>query len=174
MGKFQQLVQALADKYDLSEDEVESLMDSSLARDEVKEFNKVKAERDEFERKLNSIESKPKRLEAFKKAGVDLDDLRPAELRELEAFEDFEDADKLKALVVELELPTLEVEEEEEPAAASVAAQAQGNTGRARTSRVTPQDVSGWNHDKMRQFAIDHPQEWEALKRGEEVTGVTA
>jgi hypothetical protein len=60
------------------------------------------------------------------------------------------------------------------PAAAAVTSQATASAGarRSQSPTVRPQDVAEWGIDKQLRFREQHPDEWEALKRGEEVTGI--
>jgi len=38
---------------------------------------------------------------------------------------------------------------------------------------ITPETLSTWSTQKLMQFKLDHPREFEALKRGEEVSGAS-
>lgn len=137
-------------------------LDGSQLREENRTLAKEVERLKPFEGRLQSLEKAPTREEAFRKAGVDFDALRPAEKRALEGFDwegDAPDPDKVSAFVSEYELPTASAESESEERT-----QADGMV-EAATSPVTP-------------IPADKRSEFEAARDGaktkEELTQVLA
>lgn len=147
------------------------------------------SERDEFERRALEAEEKVKKLEgasardkAFGEYGIDFENLRPLERTALESYDGELTPEAIGEFVEKNQLPltessstTEESESEEESGARQIARTAQraGANG-SRVPKVTPEDVASWPADKWVRFADANPDAAEALRRGEEVTGVTA
>jgi hypothetical protein len=68
------------------------------------------------------------------------------------------------------------IEAEQDPLADELQAQQRmadaANGAQPRPSQMTPEDVQEWPADRLMRFAKKYPDQWEALKRGEPVTGV--
>lgn len=133
MGKFEQALKALQEKYGIEEADLETVADSSIARDEIKEFNAIQRERDELAAKLAHMERAPKLKEAFAKVGVDVDSLPKFGKKVVETFDgDFEDLEALAAWVTDNEIPAKAPADEttEVPVAGQIADQAATSQGR--------------------------------------------
>ncbi len=178
------------------EDAVKALRDQGLD-DEADVFDKFtatqlrkKAERaDELERKNAELEASnrklvvaPKKDQALRAAGVDVDNLRPADRQVIAGleFEGDEPSDEWVAKTIgDLQLPIVAGTPAPAgaPNAAAVvqtAAQAPGaGPGPTLGGTVTPETVAAWSTEQKVAWSEKHPEAWEALKRGEEVTGVT-
>lgn len=155
--------------------ELEKLRGSSL-RKQAGEAEKLRKERDELQAKVESFEAAPKRTKAFQDYGIDLDGLSKAERRVLEAYDGELDREAIAAFVDEFDLPLAEGTEEEsgdeEPAAKKVADAAKKNPSTRGVPRITAEDANGWSTEKLLRFQEQHGAEFEALKRGETVTGI--
>lgn len=141
------------------------------------------ARADELEKKVVELEAKAKELEyrpardaAFRDYGIDVEALSKAERKILESYDGELNAEAISNLVEEYELPTSSEEGDgnEQPAAERVAQAARSSeTGRGKKApTVSPADISAWPMEKKLGFADAHPEAWEALKRGETVTGI--
>lgn len=179
MAKLDELIDELRE--DGREDdasELEKLRGSTL-RKQAEAASKLQSELESVKAKLEAVEKAPKVRSAFEKYGVDLDSLSKLERRAVENYDGDLDEDAIAAFVEENELAVAErddQEQEEAPAAERVAqaarTSAQGRGGKA--PKITPDDASAWNAGKWMAFKSEHPQEAEALMRGEEVVGLTA
>lgn len=179
MAKLDELIDELRE--DGREDdasELEKLRGSTL-RKQAEAASKLQSELESVKAKLEAVEKAPKVRSAFEKYGVDLDSLSKLERRAVENYDGDLDEDAIAAFVEENELAVAErddQEQEEAPAAERVAqaarTSAQGRGGKA--PKITPDEASEWNAGKWMAFKQEHPQEAEALMRGEEVVGLTA
>lgn len=180
MGAYEDAVEQLRDQGldDLAE--VFEGFTASNLRKKAARADQLEREKAELESRMKRIETRPKLEDAFRKAGVDFDSLRPAEREAIFALEvEDEITDQFVADVVsKYELPTAEGleagEAEEEPGAAQVAAAAVSAPQRRAggTTTLSPEDVSDWSTDKLMRLREAHPNEFEALKRGETVHGI--
>lgn len=132
------------------------------------ELKTTATERDELAREL-----------ALYKAGLgELGDKKVKAL--LAAHEGELNPSDLKATAIALGFAEDDSEEEEQQQAATEAAKGQarlaaaqnGAGGSQHNSVITAADVAAWPIDKQARFMKDHPNHWELLKRGEDVTGV--
>lgn len=144
--------------------------------DRLREASKgspLRKERDDAIERADRAEARTKEMETATLAStlstlgvkVKLDNLRlPDDL-------EVSDPEKVKEWAVEAglveaapDVPNDEIEGHEAIATASVGADG------LRAGVLTPTTVAGWTHEAKREFMRDHPQQWEALKRGEEVS----
>jgi hypothetical protein len=152
---------------------------------EASTLRKKAAERDQFEKDLGStrgelerMKKAPKREEAFRKAGVNFEELRTAEKEVLQRldWEGDEPSEEWVAQQVEkYGFPTSapEGEDEEETGAQRVAAQARSAPARVKGgTTLSPEDTQDWPIEKLLKFQEKYPEQWDALKRGETVSGV--
>lgn len=157
--------------------ELEKLRGSNL-RKQAGEAEKLRQRAEAAEAKVEKLESAPKRDKAFRDFGIDLDNLTKAERKVLESFDGDLDKEAISEFVEEYELPLAEGSNEEptdeEPAAARVAAAAKRNPSGRGVTTIKPADANAWSTEKLLRFREQHADEYEALKRGETVTGVPA
>lgn len=121
-----------------------------------------------------------RRERALEKAGLkrpDGSDLSERQLKALLATHEGDmTADTLRATAIELGFaaPSEEQQQLDEDLAAQqrVAAAAAGGHAVA-TGVITPADVEQWSTERIVRFRQQYPQQFEALKRGEEVVGVS-
>lgn len=180
MAKLDELIDELRE--DGREDdasELEKLRGSTL-RKQAEAASKLQSELESVKAKLEAVEKAPKVRDAFTKYGVDLDSLSKLERRAVENYDGDLDEDAIAAFVEENELAVADgagqEQEQEAPAAKKVAeaarSSAQGRGGKA--PKVTPDEAAAWDAGKWMAFKTEHPEEAEALMRGEEVVGLTA
>jgi len=177
MGKYEDLLQQLRDQGldDLAEDFSE--FSATSLRQKAASYDTVLKENSELRNKVTELIEIPKKEQAFRKAGVDFEALRPAEKDLLrKAKPDGEITEEWVAKVIsEYELPVTVNEEssEEEPASAGVVEAAKSApTGVRSGSTITPTVAAKWTPDRMMAFAEKYPEAWESLKKGETVTGI--
>lgn len=177
MGDYEDAILALREA-DLDEqaDVFESYGATAL-RKKAGRTDELTRENEDLQKRLKSLEQGPKVEEAFRKAGVDFEALRPADREVITrtAVEDLNDQ-AVADLIAKYELPVVEGNEEqgdEEPAAAGVVSAArQAPQGQASGTTLKPEDVAEWPVDKLQRLLKQHPEEFESLKRGETVTGI--
>jgi hypothetical protein len=183
MAKLDDLIEELRnDGREEDAEELEKLRGSEL-RKKAEKAAALEKERDELKQKLEKVEKTPKVRDAFAKAGVDLDSLSKLERKAIENYDGDLDEDAIGDFIEENELPVVaagdegEQSGEEEPAAKKVA-QAARRSGEGRggsnAPTITPDDAAAWSADKWADFHDNHPEEAEALMRGEKVVGLTA
>lgn len=142
---------------------------------------------DELERDLERLKKEnfelvvvPKKEEAFRRAGVDFDSLRPAEqeiIRNLQFEGDAPSEQWVADQISKYQFPTAGGGAgADSPAAGVVAAARSAPTGGARgtgaSGVITPEVAGEWSMEKRIKFMNEHPDEYEALLQGEEVTGI--
>lgn len=181
MAKLDELIEELReDGREEDAQELERLSGSSL-RKKAEAAEKAERRAAELEAKLEKLEKAPKIRSAFEKYGVDLDSLSKLERRAVENYDGDLDEEAIAAFVEENELAVAEgagstEEANETPAAEKVAkaarSSAEGRGGKAPV--IKPEDAEAWNAGKWMAFRDAHPEEAEALMRGEEVVGLTA
>jgi len=179
MGKFEDLLEQLSE-YDVPEDIVDGLSEfkGSSLRKRAESATELERERDELKAKLAAIEVGKSRTEAFRSYGIDLENLRAAEREALERAEIPEagiNDQWIAGLAEKYQLPMLEVEQTEpaaKPAAAQIVDQARNTQGRVANTVLKPEEVTQWPAEKLRRLFDKHPEEYEALLRGETVTGL--
>lgn len=156
--------------------ELEQLRGSTL-RQKAAQADRLQKEIDSLRSENESLKRGPAAKAAFEDYGIDLESLSKAERRILESYDGELTEQAIGNLVEEYELPTVSSEEagDEQPAAAQVAQAARSSeTGRGKKAPVVkPEDISGMSMEQKLGFADKHPEAWEALKRGETVTGIT-
>lgn len=180
MAKYEDLIQRLREEgmEDLADDFEE--FSATTLRKKAAAYDEVVTERDLLKSQVTTLIDLPKKEQALKDAGVDFDALRPAEkklIRELKM--EGELTDWVAKVISENELPVSESfvqETDEEPAAERVAKAARSapTGGSPSSTTLSAESVKDWPTDKLLQFRDEHPDEWEALKRGETVKGVVA
>jgi hypothetical protein len=140
-------------------------------RDQLKESKKDAKRTAEVEAELAGY----KRGEAIKVAG--LENLSEKQRKAIEAIHDGEwTSDALRATALDLgyaEKTEEELQLDDDLAAQGRITEAAAGGGAGNSSVITPADVADWPMDKSMRFMQKHPQEWELLKRGEEIVGVT-
>lgn len=178
MGEYEDILEQLREESISGEEAAERLekFSATTLRKKAGERDSFEQRNKELEEELASLKAAPKRREAFEKYGIDFDALRPAEKRMLEQYDGELTDEAIAELVEQNELPTTESEEgeeeEESPAEKITAAARRGASG-SRVPKVTPEEVAEWPADKWVRFADANPDAAEALRRGEQVTGVT-
>lgn len=127
-------------------------------------------------KRVDDLESKVRTLEGAQTlASAGLDKLterqRQTLLREVG---DEVTTEKLREAAIELgwaeaEPDPAEADVDEHDAISRAGKGAQGKG----SSEITPQAAASWDHQRRREFMKQHPAEWDALKKGETVRGVT-
>jgi hypothetical protein len=185
MGRYEDLVEQLRElpgAEDLAE-EFEGFSGSKL-RKAAERAPELERENGDLKAKLAAVENGPKIQQAFRNAGVDLDQLRPAEKSALAAYsvDDLTD-DKVAAFISSNELPliaggaSVNQDQAPPPAAAAVVSQAQrAPSANTPPAVITPTEAAKWSTESTMRFNDQFPEESEALRRGYEVTapGFTA
>ena len=177
MAKFEDVLERVRD---LDEDlaaELEEFKASNL-RQKAAERDALEAERNALKAELDEMKSRPAREKAFREYGVDLDQLSKLERKAIEAYDGELTAEAIASFVEENEIAVVESEQEdqaEESGAETIVRTAKraGAQG-SRAPVIKPEDTEDWSTQKLMEFRGKHPEEFEALKRGEAVTGVTA
>ena len=183
MGDFEDILSELRagdiDGEDAAE-RLEKFSGSSLRkRAEGKEA--AEARLAELEAENRRLKTEPKVVEALKKAGVDFEGLRPAEVQAIKSLEFEGEApaeDWVAKVVSDYGFPMSGGVQGEppgnEPAAAAVARAAQGAPAGGGTASgvVTPDDFGGWPLEKRLRFIEKYPEAEESLGKGIPMTGV--
>lgn len=163
--------------------ELEGFTGSKL-RERAEGKEALEKENTDLKGRLDAIEAAPKRTEAFKDFGIDLENLSKAEQKALEAFDgDIADKDKLADFVKEYDLPFAEEgkSEGEGDGEGTSAVEAIVEHGRAAERRgpagakgvkVTLAQASEWPADKWMQFEEKYPEAAEKILQGQEVAGI--
>lgn len=177
MAKLDDLIEELSEQgRDEDVAELEQLRGSKL-RKQAGKAAELEARVKELEGVLAEKEAAPAREKALKDYGVDVDNLSKAEAAVLSSLKGELTAEQIAELVEKYDLPVTQGSgqtTEEPPAAQRVAQQAAGAPGgRPGGAAITPADVASWPIDRTRRFMDEHPEAYDALLRGETVTGVT-
>ena len=155
MGRFENALKELAEKYDIDEEDLEKLSDSSIAREEIKNFKALERERDELAAKVETYEAAPKRIQALKDAGIDWDSLNKRDQRIVEReLTDYDDPEKVSEFINEWGF-----EATEQPVGDTKPAAQAGVNEALRGASSTN------NQTKSRQQLIDEAQTPEALQK---------
>lgn len=176
MAKYEDLIDRVRDLDEELAEELEAFKGSSL-RKAAERSTELESENVALKAKLTELEEAPKREQAFRDYGVDLDGLKPAEKQVLKSLKlDGElTQERISEIVREYEFPMIEGSQSTEgegPSAAEVVSRAAQNPGQAaRATTLTPADMSEWATDKLMRFREKYHEEFEALKKGESVTG---
>lgn len=180
MGEYEDTVQSLRDKG--LDDEADTLekFGASQLRKKAERTDELEKENAKLTATNRTLVVAPKKDAALRAAGVDLESLRPADklvLAGLEFEGDEPSEDWVAKTIADLQLPITGQQQQEgsgPPNAAAVVDAAQGApAGGGGNGVITPEDVAGWTTQQAAKFSMDHPDAWEQLKRGKEVTGVT-
>lgn len=137
-------------------------------RNQLRDAKKRSKEADELREKLTTYERK----EALRDAGLTLND---KQLRALQAAHDGDfDAESIRQTAVELGFAAAPEPSETDEAleAQERITAASAGAGPAQGGVITPDTFLSWPTDKRREFMAQHPRATDALKRGEEVTGI--
>lgn len=178
--KFEEIVEDLrkAGEDDLA-DEFERSYGTSSLRAEAAKVGDLERERDELRGRVSTLERAPARDKAFREYGVDIENLRPAELRALEQYDGELEPEKIAAFVDELDLPlaneqTPPGEQAPPPAAAGVVAAARSAPAgrRAGVVTITPDDAEKWPADALYKWGEEHKEALNQLLQGQTVTGI--
>jgi hypothetical protein len=162
-------------------EELEKLRGSTL-RKQAEAATKLEKRNAELEARLEAVEKAPKIEKAFKDYGIDFDQLSKLERKAIESYDGELSEEAIASFVEENELSLTESEgkpedeEDEEPAAAKVAKAARRSaqgTGGHKAPVITPEETEEWSTEKLMRFSKAHPEQWELLKQGETVTGIT-
>jgi hypothetical protein len=179
---YETLLEQLPD-YDVPDEvikELEKFKGSSL-RARAEKTDAAEKRSAELEAELALLKAGPIRENAFKEYGIDLDGLSLLEREALDKIE-VPEGGLTKEMIGEIadkyELPMRSdageagVNQEEKPAAADVVKHARANTGRAANTVMTPKEFATLGPERLRRAFDQHPEEYEALLRGETVTGI--
>ena len=176
--KFEEILEDLKREVDDEEliSELEAFGGSSL-RKQAEQVPELERKLAEAEAKVEKLEAAPKRTEAFKEYGIDLENLSKAEAAILDRYEGELDEEAIGALAEEFDLPVVEKGgddgEEEESGARQQTRQALSGKVSGSKLTISPEDYANAPIDKRMKFLQNHPDEAEALMHGESVTGVT-
>ena len=140
--------------------------DGSPIRKENKTMDKqLKEARDENARLRKSVLATN-----FEKVGIGVD---PSVLN-LPEDVDYTNVDSLREWAQKTKLISTEPSAPQEELDAHDRIEEMANGGTPPSNGViTPATVAPWSTERKMRFSKDHPREWEALKRGEEVTGIS-
>lgn len=168
MTKFDDTIAALKERYGISEDDAETLKDASSLRQELEDERTKRKTAEGDAGKLRTAALKAQ----FAKHDVGLN---PAHLN-IPANLDVTDDEQVKDWLVEAgavkpEPPVSDGEFEQHE---RVAAAGDGAGPTAQNGVITPAQAAEWSPDRLMRFEKDHPDEFELLMRGQEVTGVVA
>jgi hypothetical protein len=180
MARLDDLIEEL--RSDGREDDAQELerLSGSQLRQKAQKTDQLEKELEQLKAENAGLKRGPAARKAFEDYGVDLSGLSKAERKVIESYDGELTEDEIGKLVEEYDLPVVASSEEndgeEQPAAQRVAQAARSSeSGRGKTvPTVSPADVAGWPMEKKLGFADKNPDAWEALKRGESVTGVSA
>lgn len=175
MARYTERLDQLLNDGVLTQEQYDELADLSIAKDAIKEFNKVKSERDQFASKLEQFETAPKRKEALKRVGIDYDALPKYGQKALDGIpaEDLDNLEKVAEFVqnegFEANLQTEQEDTGEQSGAEQIVAfDSSMGSGTPAKGKVTPDVYASWSPEKRRDFQQKNPEATEALKRGEE------
>lgn len=180
MGKYEDLLERVSELEggDDIASELEEFSATSLRRKAAK-ADELESKVADLEADIAKRDAAPKIEKAFREAGVQFDQLRPADRQVLQGLDPADlTSDKVAEVISSYELPidaaSQAAAEDPPPAAAVVAAarQAPASTSTAATAQITPEDAGSWPIDTQLRFKKAHPDEFEALKRGDTVTGI--
>lgn len=162
---------------------VDELADAGLDESYIDRLKKwsgspLRKERNEALQKVTALEERLAKAEAktlestFSNLGITV---KPSALR-LPDDLDVLDEDKVREWAVEqglAEPPPPDTPEEEAEAHERVVAAGAGAAGTTPASTIKPEDTEEWSMEKRVAFKQQHPEAFEALKRGEPVSGIT-
>jgi hypothetical protein len=186
MGEYEDTVAALRDEgLDELADKFDRFSNQEM-RKRIGKTAELERELEQIRRERDTLKAAPKRAEALKAAGVDVSKLRPAERELIESsrLDEGKEYDETwaKGLVEKYQLPVAEGSGEGEgtPPAGEIARQATETPGAGSASKTTlkAKDVASWGSQRRMEFREwcdknGKNDVWEALLRGQDVTGVT-
>lgn len=168
-------LKALQTDFDIPEERLEPFRTAKIREDlenALKEGKKVP----DLEQTVRKLESAPKRTKALKDYGIDLDNLRPAELEAIEGFEwagDEPTDEEIAAFAQRYDLPTsVEGEPEgEEPTPAQILGEGRrgGETPRGRRGEISAATVESWPAERWAAFEQQYPDQARQILEGETV-----
>lgn len=162
---------------DLDLEDDDDLDESALVkrlRAQIKALSKKAKQVDDLQEKVSKFE----RRDLVKDAGIELDDDQAeAIFTKLERAGTTPTAEAVRELAVKFkwaEPPAPDVPDEDLDAQDRIAAATTGaGAGQTGKDVITPADAADWPADKWARFRKQNPDAAEALKRGNEVRGVT-
>jgi len=166
----------------MSDDDLDLDLDLEDEEDEQPKQNGPKQLREALRRarerakQADEFQQKAERLErelAVSRAGLsDLGEKRTAAL--LKVHEGDLTPEALKQTAADLGFITIEEDEpdkgEQAAEAHARASSAAQRAGQAASGQLNAQVLANWSHEKKAAFLKEFPREWEALKRGDQVT----
>lgn len=180
MSDYDELIQALRDEGRDQDAEILEKYSATQLRQKAKRADELEADVERLKKENFELVVVPKKEEAFRRAGVDFDSLRPAEQEILKNLQFEGDAPSEQWVADQISKYQLPVAgggaNEQSNAAGVVSAARSAPTGGARGGGaqgvLDGEEVASWTMEKRIKFMNEHPDEYEALLRGEEVTGV--
>src|SRR6266498_1781862 len=179
MGEYEDAVQQLEEEG--RDDLVETFKKFTAGnlRQKAARADELSAKLQETEARIQRLEGLPKKERALREAGVDLDSLRPAEKLAIETMvlEGEPGEEWAKKVIEDWQFPVRREQDrtaEEQGLGGVVRAATSAPAGGSRSAPVVrPSDLADVPLDRLLRFKEKYPEEWEALSRGYEVTGVT-
>jgi len=179
MGRYEDAIDELRD-LDVDEDVIKKFEEfkGSTLRSKAEAAGALEKELADTKAELAALQAGPVRENAFKEYGIDLDALSKLEREALERIEVPEGGftrEQLADLAEQYELPMTAGApqgDEEKTGAEQVAQHARSSQTRTTSTVIKPSDTADWPADKLRRLYDNHKPEYEALLRGETVTGL--
>lgn len=182
MSKYEDLVEQVRELggEDIA-DQLDGFSGSSL-RQKAEKTDRLETENATLKAEIAKRDAAPKIEKAFKDAGVDFDQLRPAEKQALQSLsvEDIGDENKVASFITANELPLIaagnqaqgQQQQADPPPNAAAVVQAARNAPQNQTSSpvYTPADIASWDQPSRIAFEREFPEEAEAVRNGHEVT----
>jgi len=159
-------------------DELERDWGKSALRTQAEKVPELERQLAEATTKAEKLEKAPARVKAFAEYGVDLEKLRPAERKTLDAYDGDLDAEHIAEFVQEYDLPLTEKNPDEtgtQPEAGKIAVAARQGGGVARPGQgpqIGPDEIGKWSAEKWLRFKDQHPDEAELILQGKTVSGI--
>jgi hypothetical protein len=180
MARLDELIEELSEQGRQDDaDELEKLRGSSL-RKQATRATELEAEVQKLQSQLAERDAAPARETALREYGVDLENLSKAEKAIVGGLKGELTAEAIAKLVEDYDLPVAQSAgadgaSGEAPAAQRVAQHAADAQRGARvgTGSISAENVAEWPADKTRRFMNEHPEAYEALLRGETVSGIS-
>jgi hypothetical protein len=180
LGEYEDVIERLREEGLNDEAATLEKFGKNQLRDKAARADELEKELAEERAKRADLELAPKRLAAFEKAGVDVKNLRPADRAVMEMLKsDDLTEEKITKFVEEFQLPVVDpnagVENESKPVAGQIGDQVRSGGGMAGGSPIVinPNDknvFADWSTERLAKFQEMYATEWEALKKGFEVS----
>lgn len=159
-------------------DEEAQMFRSNKLREELEQAKAEAAEGRQAQAELEKVRKQPKVAAALSEFGVDMQSLNARDRAIVdEKFPEFEDAPDKEKVAEFLQTwgfdanQNQQTNQEAKPPAQKIVEHAlAAPLSHKRSGPTTPSDFASWDHAKQRDFIRKHPQEYEALKRGEAVS----